>query len=165
MLGSGGAGGRLVIDRADELRRIGEGRVVGVDFGHRQQRCQGLVLGEEIAQLLLDQIADHPVGLRPEQVERVGRHTRQSRRLQRKQPDLGAVAVGDDELVIAGQRSEGEGGGVDVRALVLGRRRLAPTQQGIAAEGDDDPHSGASLSLPARVTLRRHTARDSRPNR
>ena len=66
--------------------------------------------------------------------------------LQREQPDLRAVAVRDDELVLGGERGQRRAPPRRRwRSWTCGVRPLAPLQQGVAAEGDDDAH----LSRPA----------------
>jgi hypothetical protein len=57
--------------------------------------------------------------------------------LQREQPDLRAVAVGDDEVARLGKRRERVNGDPDVRALGLCGHRVRTTKQRIAAERDD----------------------------
>jgi hypothetical protein len=76
---------RLVfaVDRADELCRVVERRVRRVDLSHAEDRGDRLFERQQVAQLLLDQVADHPVGLRPQDVERIGRHLVEGGRLQR----------------------------------------------------------------------------------
>src|SRR4029077_17800740 len=61
----------LVVDRPDRLRRVREGRIIRVDLDERQQRGEALLERKLVAELLLDQVADHPLGLRSEKVERV----------------------------------------------------------------------------------------------
>ena len=62
----------LLVDRADELGRVGERRVVRVDLDHREDARERLLERQQVAQLLLDHVADHPLGLGAEDVERVG---------------------------------------------------------------------------------------------
>ena len=78
----------LGVDRPDELRGVLHRRVVGVDLGHREDRGDRLLERHHVAELLLDQVADHPLGLRAEDVEGVRRLLVVRRRLQREQPDL-----------------------------------------------------------------------------
>ena len=104
-------GGELVglrggVERADRLRRIAERRIVGVDLDHREQRRERLVERQPVAELLLDQVADHPLRLRTEHVERRVGHVLVGRLLEREQPDLRAVPVRDHELVVLGDRRE-----------------------------------------------------------
>jgi hypothetical protein len=73
----------LAVDRADELCRVVERRVGGVDLSHGEDRGEWLFERQQVAQFLLDQVTDHPLGLRPQDVEGVGRHLVESRSLQR----------------------------------------------------------------------------------
>ena len=130
----------LVVERADELGRVGERRVVGADQGLADQ-ARHLTAGQGVLERLEEPVADHALGLGPQDVEGVGVGERGVLgALQGQQPDLGAVAVGDDQIVIAGQRGQGVGRGGDVVLLDLGVGGLAPLEQGVAAQGDDDPH-------------------------
>ena len=134
-----------VVDRADRLARGGEGRVVGIDADLGQQRGQrcGQAL---VAQRLLQDVADHPLALGAEDVERVGADTGVGGGLQREQADLRAVAVGHDDLVAATDHvADGSGRGDDVGSLGLGVGGLAAAQQRVAAEGDDDAHQCSSV--------------------
>src|ERR1035437_4577507 len=51
-----------------------------------------------------------------------------------------SVAVGDNDLVLAGQFGDRRHGGGDVRALRDNVRGLTAAQEGVAAEGDDHAH-------------------------
>ena len=62
--------------------------------------------------------------------------------LQREHADLGPVPVRDHQPVIAGECGEGRGGPLDVLALAGDVGRLAPSQQGVAAERDDHRAAG-----------------------
>src|SRR6202042_450896 len=87
-------------------------------------------------------VADHSLGLRAEHIERVGMSQgRVVGALQRQQADLRAVAVGDDQFVLAGQRRERGNRFEDVLFLDLGFRQLPPFQRGVPAEGDHDSHA------------------------
>ena len=55
----------LAVDRADKLCRVIERLVRGVDLSHGEDRGERLFERQQIAQLLLDQITDDPLGLRP----------------------------------------------------------------------------------------------------
>src|SRR6185295_1551440 len=61
----------LRVDRSDRLRRVAERGVVALDLDLRQQRREALFERQLVAELLLDQVADHPLGLRAEHVERI----------------------------------------------------------------------------------------------
>lgn len=101
------AGGRgrdgVGIHLADELRGVPEGRVVGPDEGMGDQRGDPAA-GQGVVQGADQQGADHALGLGAEQVQRVGgAQSGVGRALHGEQADLGAVAVGDDDLVIMGE--------------------------------------------------------------
>ena len=132
------------VDRADELGRVLEGRVARVDLHHREDRRERDVAGDHVAELLLEDVADHPLGLRAEDVERVRVDVGVRRRLEGEQPDLGSVAVGEHELVRLGDGRQGRRRAADVHPLVLRRHRLAPLQQGVAAERHHDAHGEVS---------------------
>ena len=107
LLGGQPIGGSLVVDRADELGRVGERRVVGVDLDHRQDRRERHLERQPVAQLLLEHVADHALGRGPEDVERVGLLFLVGGGLQGEEPDLRAVAVGHDERVPSRRRWRG----------------------------------------------------------
>ena len=138
----------LVVDRPDRLRRVAEGRVVPVHLDEGQQRREPLLERQLVPELLLDQVADHALGLGPEQVERVRLDLRVGRALQREQPDLRPVPVRDHELVLERERRERLAGGARVLALVLGRQRLPTAEQRVPAECRDDPHLSPPGSRP-----------------
>ena len=131
----------VVVDRSDELGRIGERRVVGVDLDHREDRGERHLGRQQVAELLLDQVADHPLGLGAEHVERVRLDVRVGRGLEREQADLGAVAVRQHELVLLGDRGQRprrrRGRSPRWTSAVIGSPRF---EQGVAAEGDQDSH-------------------------
>ncbi|MNN48175.1 hypothetical protein D3C81_1626390 [compost metagenome] len=62
----------LAVDRADELGRVFEGRVVGVHFDLGEQGGERHFERQQVAQLLFDHVADHAFGLGAEHVQRVG---------------------------------------------------------------------------------------------
>jgi hypothetical protein len=53
---------------------VAERGVVAVHLDHGQQGGEWLLAGQQVAQLLLDDVADHRLGLSAEHVERVGRN-------------------------------------------------------------------------------------------
>ena len=120
---------------------MGESLVVGVDLDHRQHRRERFVEGQQVAQLLLDEVADHALRLCAEDVERVRLDLLVRRALQSEQAYLRAVAVRDDQLVLERERGQRLGGDPDVGALVLGGHRLAAAEQRVAAQGYDDAHA------------------------
>ena len=132
------AGLGLVVAGADELRRVVERGVVGVDLDHRQDRRERHLERQEVAELLLDEVADHPLGLGGEDVERIGLDLRGVRgALEREQSDLRAVAVREHEAVALRDRRQRLGGDADVRALGGGGHRLAAPEQRVAAQGHE----------------------------
>ena len=115
-----------------------------IDLDHRQQRREGALERQQVAELLLDHVADHAFGLRAEHVERIGLDLLVRGALQREQPDLRAVAVADDELMLGGHRRERVGGDPHVGALVFGGHRFAAPQERVAAQRGDDEHGSVS---------------------
>ena len=107
------------VDRSDELGRILEGRIGRVDDRAGDQRGDGPVVAEPIAQLLLDHVPQHPLGLCPEDVKGILTHFVVRGRLQREQPDLRTVAVGHDEVVLLGDLGKRNAGFGDRGALVV----------------------------------------------
>jgi hypothetical protein len=85
-------------------------------------------------------IADHAFGFGAEHVQRIRRHRGVGRRLQRQQADLGAIAVGDDQLVAGVDLGDLLGGDPDVGALVVSGHRFTPAKQGVPAQSNDDTH-------------------------
>ena len=73
--------------RADRFRRPAEGGVVALDEHLREQRGDGPP-AERVPQALLEQVADHPLALRPEDIERIRRDLPVGLTLQRQQADL-----------------------------------------------------------------------------
>ena len=139
---------RLVVHGADELRRVGEGRVAAVDLDHREHGRERLLEREQVAEFLLDQVADHALGLRPEHVERIRLDVGVRGRLQREQPDLRPVAVRDHQLVLLCDGRESASRDAHVLALRLGRHRLAAPQKCVATQSHDDPHRVRPLTRP-----------------
>ena len=107
---------------------------------HRQDRRERRVRRHHVAELLLEDVADHALGLRAEDVERVRLDLRVRRRLQRQQADLRAVAVGEHQLVLLRDGGQRRRGGADVDALVLGGHRLAALEQRVAAQRHHHAH-------------------------
>ena len=66
-----------------------------------RMRRERLLERQQVAQLLLDEVADHALRLGTQHVERVGLDLLVAAALQRQQAHLGAVAVRDDQLVLA----------------------------------------------------------------
>lgn len=142
----GGLVGREVTP--DRLRRPDQARVVGrdpgaghhgggapVDPGRRQRRVQRR--GEDEA--------ERPLGLRtaPVQPDRWNDSGRQLV-LDQQVPDLRAVAVGDDDVVVAGQQPGHRRGGDARRGdLVLRPRTAVGGGHRVAAQCQQDPHDDA----------------------
>ena len=131
-----------VYDGTDELGRVGERRVVRVDLGHREHRRERLLERQQVAQLLLDQVADHPLGLRT-RARRTGTPGASSyaAACSASSPTCGPLPWRDHELVLERERGERLAGGADVGPLALDGHRLAPALQGVASEGDHDAHA------------------------
>jgi hypothetical protein len=146
--------GRRVVHRADRLGGRPERGIRGIhhDLGEDRREPVRREVGTE---LLLEDVADHPLGLRVEHVERVRRGLGARLVLEGEQPHLRAVPVRDDELVVAGDLGERFGGDLGVRALHGSVERFAPLQQRVAPEGGDDEHQ--------RVPPANAFARASRP--
>ena len=128
------------VDRADRLVGRLERRIVAIDHRLRQQRCHRAVRRQQLRQLLLDQIADHALGLGAEHIQRPRFAHRRLHGLQRQQADLRAVAMRDHQGVPADEGRQCHCGVVHMRALLHHGRELAPLQQGVATQGDDEPH-------------------------
>ena len=132
----------LRVERADRLGRLGEGRVVLVDDD----------LGDERGDLLVDGAPPQLVDERPLQheahaalghgvadVERIGRDlVGRLLHLDEEVPDLGPVAVDDDELVALADDVDHElGRPLGVPHLLRLQTFLVFGQHGVAAEGDE----------------------------
>ena len=115
-----------------------------VDLHHRQERRERDLEREEVAELLFDHVADHPLGLGAEDVEGKRLHIEAGRRLEGEESDLRPVPVRDDELVLPCHGRQSLGGSANVRPLVLRCHRLAAAEKRVPSEGDDDPHVKAS---------------------
>ena len=77
----------------------------GIDLDHGEQGREGPLERQQVAELLLDHVADHALGLSTQHVKRIGFHLGVGRPLQRQQPDLWSVTVTHDEPVLLGHRS------------------------------------------------------------
>jgi hypothetical protein len=103
---------------------------------------------ELVPELLLEHVPDHPFRLRAEDVERIRVDGCIRAPLQCEQADLRVFAVRDNELVLECDGSERLARKACVRTLVLGSQRLAPPQEGVASESDDD-----ARQLPSVATM------------
>ena len=108
--------------------------------------------GQQVAELLLDHVADHALGLGAQDIERIGLVGLVGGTLEREQADLRAIAMADDQLMLGGNRRQRLRRDMDVCALRLRRHRLAALEQRVAAESDDDAH-GQSPSVATRMAL------------
>jgi hypothetical protein len=80
---------------------------------------------QEAPEFLLDEIADHALGTRVQDVQRVRLRPGVRLGLQRQQAHLRAVAVRDHDAVLGDQRRDRLGRDLDVPALHLGGHRVA----------------------------------------
>jgi hypothetical protein len=64
-------GPRAVVNGADRLRRVREGRILA-PHDHLGQQRRHASSGQRVRELLLEQVADHPLALGAEHVEGVG---------------------------------------------------------------------------------------------
>ena len=91
-----------------------------------------------VAEALLEHVADHPLALGAEDVERVRGNLPVGLALQRQEPDLRPVAMGDDDIGAARDLGDGPHGDGDIPPLRLRIGGLAPPQEGVAAKRDHD---------------------------
>jgi len=61
----------VAVDRADRFARRLEGRILRIHFDLGQQGGEGHLEWQHIAQLLLDDVADHALGFGPQDVQRI----------------------------------------------------------------------------------------------
>lgn len=116
-----------------------------VDDDLRQQGDNRAVMIQHIFQRLFDHVANHPVGLGPQQIKGP------SVCLQRQKADLRTVAVGYNQLVPgADNRGQGARGAFDIVALRIRCHRFAPAQHRVSAQGRNDQHSSHPKWPPAR---------------
>ena len=92
---------------------------------------------DRAVELELDDVADLPAALGIEHVERIRVAASVGVLLEREEPDLGAVAVRDHQARALGHGTEQPCSCARRAQLIGGARRLAPAQQGVAAESDD----------------------------
>ena len=89
-------------------------------------------------------VADHPLRLGTQHVERVRRgEARVAGALERQHAHLGTVAVGDHELVLRRERRQRVHRAAYVLLLHIGIGLLPPLQKRVAAQGYHDAHSTA----------------------
>ena len=112
-----------VVDRADELGGRGERRVVGGDERLGDQREHGLA-DAGVGQRLGEPVADHPLGLGDERVERVGAASARVRAaLQRQQATCGPLPW-QTSSSCSGRAAPGRAAAAG-RGPAAGRRRAA----------------------------------------
>ena len=136
------SGRGFVIDRSHGLGGIREGRVVGRN--HRPRDDYGDLpppppLQERVVESLGQQVADLALCFGTEHIERRRRNDRSGHlRSYGQKPNLRSVAVRYDDLGPAalGERDKAARRRHEVAALDLRGARLAPTYQGVAAEGN-----------------------------
>ena len=130
----------VAVLRADELGRVLEGRVARRHFGLADQ-ADDLPAREGVLERLEQEVADHPLGLRTEDIERVRvRQRRVGRALVGQQPDLWPVAVGNHHLVVPRQWRQGGHSRFDMLLLDLGHRDLTTLQERVAAHRHHETH-------------------------
>jgi hypothetical protein len=157
MLGAQRSGERLVVHRADGLRRRSERGILGVDDGLGQDRHDWVrppIQRQLGRQRLSQQVPDLALRFGDEHVERWWRHeVPRGVGLDRQVADLGTIAVGQHELVTRGdQLAERSGSHKEVLSLDRRRPLLATVNEGVATEGDDD--AAHSSCAPAKSPVR-----------
>src|SRR5579862_7734305 len=105
-----------------------------------QKRREAHAHGQLVPELLLNQIADHALGLRVEDVEWIHVDVLVRRALEREESNLRPVSMRDHELVRSRDRRKRAAGALGVRTLVLGRELFAALKKRIATESDNDAH-------------------------
>src|ERR1035437_8483617 len=102
-----------------------------------------------IGYFLLQELADHPLGLGAEHIEGVGSgQIGIGGALVGQQADLRPVPVGDHQIMVPGQRSQGADRYGDVLLLGLGERDLPAFEQGVAAYRPAHPRLSCRWSRP-----------------
>ena len=97
--------------------------------------------GEGVLERLEKEVANHSLGLRSQHVEGVGVGKRGvARALKREQPDLRPITVGDDHIVVAGQRGQCLHRSQNVFLLDLGEWCLPALQQRVSSQSYNEPH-------------------------
>jgi len=139
---------RLVVERADRLRRVRE-RLIGRVHEHAREQHGGRDPRIERGEGALEQVADLPLCHRDQGVqwERC-RLVFAERVLQQQRADVRAVAVREHDLVALGaQREHGGGDLAHVGQLLLPGAGLAGLDDGVAADRDDHPHGLTLLEI------------------
>ena len=100
-----------------------------------------LLARKGVFQGLQQEVTDHALCLGHEGVEGVGEgEVGVPGALECQQAYLGAIAVGDDQVVIEGEGGKGLDGRDDVRLLPRRKRNLTSLHEGVPTQGDDHPH-------------------------
>lgn len=107
------------VDRADRLGRVLERRILTVHLDLGEDGGERHFERQQVAHFLFDHVADHALGFRAEDVQRVGRDLVVGGTLEGQQADLGAVAVGDHQLVAGRHLGDLFGGDPHVFPLVV----------------------------------------------
>ncbi len=140
-VGQGSAAARSSgVGGADRLARPGEGRVGGIDHHVAEQAHQALVGDVEPGQLgvegRLEQVADLSLGHRHQDLQRQLRHLGTGLLLQQQVADLRAVAVGDQQPVVAAEGGQLPRREPQVGELLGGASFLSLADQGVSPQGD-----------------------------
>ena len=133
------------VDRTDGFGGLVESGVLSVHLDPRQKGGAIRARGQGVHQFLFDQVADHAFGFGTQHIEGPRVFGREACCLQRHQPDLRAVAMRHDDLMIAGQIGQGGSCDAHIGVLGFGGHRFATLQQGIAAQGHDYTHHAAPM--------------------
>ncbi len=131
----------LVVDRADELGRLVERGIVGVDE-HSGDDGDRVLVVDGVVELELDDVADLPRTLGVEHIERIGVIVTVRVLFEREKPDLWAVAVRDHETRPLGHGAEHLRDRPRSAQLVGGGGRLAAPKQSVTTERDDGKGRG-----------------------
>ncbi len=117
--------------------------VAGVDHDLREQRGH-LKAGQRLAQCLLQQVSNHPLGLRTKDIERVWAGVRVRLLGQREQSDLRPVSMRQHESMLTREARERARRGIHVALLDGLVHPLATAEQRVPAERRHDQHQRAS---------------------
>ena len=126
---------RLVVARPYELRWVVEGWVVGIDLDHGQDRRERNLERQQVAELLLDEVADHSLRLGGEDVQRIGLDLRvRWPPCSASSPTCGPLPWESTSRWRSRHGRERLGGDPDVRALGARRHGLTAPEQSVAAQ-------------------------------
>ena len=162
-LGRQALGDRPGVHRADELGRVRERRVVDVHLGLADE-AHDVPAGEGVLERLEEEVADHPLGLGAQDIQGIGTGEHGiGGALVGQEAHLGAVAVGDDELVVGRQTGQGGDGHGHVALLDLGDRDLALLEERIATDRHHQPHLGYPGTAAAQAGVDASTSATAAP--